>query len=92
MAGQTSWPLRSAALVGVWLRIWVPEAPLYLQRTGQAGALRSTLNLVLRTNENPELDARSFFHNQLFDGSGGRRRSSSSQILDHYPRRFGTRL
>lgn len=43
------------ALVGIWLRFWVPESPLYLQRTGQTSQLRSTLNLVLRTNGKPEL-------------------------------------
>ena len=43
------------ALTGIWLRFWVPESPLYLQRTGQGDELRSTLNLVLRTNGKPEL-------------------------------------
>lgn len=44
------------ALIGVGLRFWVPESPLYLQRNGQDAELRSTLNLVLRTNGRPELD------------------------------------
>ena len=43
------------ALIGIWLRFWVPESPLYLERTGQTKELRSTLNLVLRTNGKPEL-------------------------------------
>lgn len=43
------------ALIGIFLRLWVPESPLHLQRTGQNGELRSTLNRILRVNGKPEL-------------------------------------
>ncbi len=43
------------ALIGIFLRFWVPESPLHLQRTGQDAQLRRTLNRVLRTNGKPEL-------------------------------------
>ncbi len=43
------------ALIGIWLRFWVPESPLHLQRTGQTAQLRATLNRLLRTNGKPEL-------------------------------------
>jgi len=43
------------ALTGIWLRLWVPESPLYLQRTKQSKQLRENLNLVLRTNGKPAL-------------------------------------
>ena len=43
------------ALIGIFLRFWVPESPLHLQRTGQMGELRRTLNRMLRVNGKPEL-------------------------------------
>ncbi|SEQ43776.1 MFS transporter, putative metabolite:H+ symporter [Devosia sp. YR412] len=42
-------------ILGIWFRFWVPESPLYLQRRGQEAELRSTLNLVLRTNGKAQL-------------------------------------
>lgn len=38
------------ALIGIWLRLWVPESPLYLLRRGQHDELKSVLNAILRTN------------------------------------------
>lgn len=43
------------ALIGIWLRLWVPESPLYLQRTGQQKELTGVLNTILRTNGKAEL-------------------------------------
>ncbi|HEY0032948.1 MAG TPA: MFS transporter, partial [Devosia sp.] len=43
------------ALIGIFLRFWVPESPLHLQRTGQNSELRLTLNRMLRFNGKPEL-------------------------------------
>ncbi|KKC32327.1 MFS transporter [Devosia psychrophila] len=43
------------ALIGIFLRFWVPESPLHLQRTGQTGELRRTLNRMLRVNGKSEL-------------------------------------
>lgn len=43
------------ALIGIFLRFWVSESPLHLQRTGQTDELRQTLNRVLRVNGKPEL-------------------------------------
>jgi putative MFS transporter len=43
------------ALIGIWLRLWVPESPLHLLRTGQTDDAKAVLNLVLRTNNKQEL-------------------------------------
>lgn len=43
------------ALIGIWLRLWVPESPLYLLRQGKQAVLRGVLNSVLRINGKPEL-------------------------------------
>lgn len=43
------------ALVGIWLRIWVPESPMYLLRSGRGEETRKVLNTILRTNGKPEL-------------------------------------
>ncbi|WP_108398126.1 MFS transporter [Devosia submarina] len=45
------------ALIGIWLRLWVPESPLHLLRLGQAAEAKAVLNQVLRTNNKPELAA-----------------------------------
>lgn len=45
------------ALIGIWLRLWVPESPLYLLRRGQQQELKSVLNAILRTNGRAELPA-----------------------------------
>ena len=45
------------ALIGIWLRLWVPESPLYLLRQGRGDEVKETLNLILRTNSKPELEA-----------------------------------
>ncbi|KFI25171.1 MFS transporter [Haematobacter massiliensis] len=38
------------ALIGFWLRLWVPESPLYLLRTGQQEEVRDVLNRVRAGN------------------------------------------
>ncbi|WP_345890912.1 MFS transporter [Devosia oryzisoli] len=43
------------ALIGIFLRFWVPESPLHLQRTGEHAELRRTLNRVLQVNGKPQL-------------------------------------
>ncbi|WMT85995.1 MFS transporter [Pelagibacterium sp. 26DY04] len=43
------------ALIGIFLRWWVPESPMFLIRTGRADQAKSVLNKVLRTNGKPEL-------------------------------------
>jgi putative MFS transporter len=43
------------ALIGIWLRWWVPESPLYLLRQGRQEDLERVLNTILRTNGKPEL-------------------------------------
>ncbi|HEY8574858.1 MAG TPA: MFS transporter [Devosia sp.] len=43
------------ALIGIWLRLWVPESPLYLQRRGDEQGLKAVLNDVLRTNGHEKL-------------------------------------
>jgi putative MFS transporter len=45
------------ALIGIWLRLWVPESPLYLLRRGQQQDLKSVLNAILKTNGKAELPA-----------------------------------
>jgi putative MFS transporter len=44
------------ALIGIWLRLWVPESPMYLLRTGRAAEASAVLDQVLRTNGRPPLD------------------------------------
>jgi len=46
------------ALIGIWLRFWVPESPLYLMRFGRADEAFAVLNRVLLTNGKPGLRAR----------------------------------
>jgi putative MFS transporter len=43
------------ALIGIWLRLWVPESPLYLLRKGRAAEAREVLDRVLRVNGRPPL-------------------------------------
>ncbi|WBU56800.1 MFS transporter [Paracoccus sediminicola] len=38
------------ALIGIFLRIWVPESPMYLLKTGQQDKARRVVNRVLVTN------------------------------------------
>lgn len=38
------------ALIGVFLRIWVPESPMYLLKSGQQDKARAVVNRVLATN------------------------------------------
>ncbi|WP_037279418.1 MFS transporter [Rubellimicrobium mesophilum] len=46
------------ALIGFWLRFWVPESPMFLLRTGRAGEAKGVLDRVLATNGHPPLDDR----------------------------------
>jgi len=43
------------ALIGIWLRLWVPESPHFLLRSGQQQALVSVLDRVLTTNDKSAL-------------------------------------
>ncbi|WEK05126.1 MAG: MFS transporter [Candidatus Devosia phytovorans] len=43
------------ALIGIWLRLWVPESPLFLLRQNRQADLLKVLNTILRTNGKPEL-------------------------------------
>ncbi|MGW6780908.1 MFS transporter [Brucella pseudogrignonensis] len=43
------------ALIGIWLRIWIPESPMHLLKTGQTREAKSVMNRVLRRNGKPEL-------------------------------------
>ena len=43
------------ALIGIWLRLWVPESPLFLLRNNRQADLHNVLNAILRTNGKPEL-------------------------------------
>ncbi|WP_449396579.1 MFS transporter [Devosia riboflavina] len=43
------------ALIGIWLRLWVPESPLYLQRRDRPDDLKAVLNTILRTNGKADL-------------------------------------
>jgi putative MFS transporter len=43
------------ALIGIWLRLWIPESPLHLLRTGRATEAREVLDRVLRANGQPPL-------------------------------------
>jgi putative MFS transporter len=43
------------ALVGIGLRLWVPESPMHLLRTGRAAEARAVLDRVLVTNSHPPL-------------------------------------
>ncbi|WP_246849198.1 MFS transporter [Rubellimicrobium arenae] len=44
------------ALIGIWLRLWVPESPMFLLRSGRADEAKDVLDRVLRTNGKPPLD------------------------------------
>jgi putative MFS transporter len=41
------------ALIGLWLRLWVPESPQYLARTGRASEALAVINEVARANGRP---------------------------------------
>lgn len=43
------------ALIGIWLRIWVPESPMHLLKIGRADEAKLVMNRVLRGNGKPEL-------------------------------------
>lgn len=44
------------ALIGIWLRLWVPESPMYLLRQGDALGARKVLDRVLLANGSRELE------------------------------------
>ncbi|MFK3667634.1 MFS transporter [Ochrobactrum teleogrylli] len=43
------------ALIGIWLRLWVPESPMHLLKSGRADEAKSVMNRVLRRNGKQEL-------------------------------------
>ncbi len=43
------------ALIGIFLRFWVPESPMYLLKTGQVAETRAVLNRMLRMNDRAEM-------------------------------------
>jgi putative MFS transporter len=45
------------ALIGVWLRLLVPESPMHLLKAGRGDEAKAVLNRVLRANGKPELGA-----------------------------------
>ncbi len=45
------------ALIGIWLRFWVPESPLYLLKEGRADDAKRVLNQMLRANGKAELSS-----------------------------------
>ena len=45
------------AVVGIWLRLWVPESPHHLLRKGKAEEAKQVLNQVLGANGTPQLAA-----------------------------------
>ncbi|VDC20205.1 MFS transporter [Pseudogemmobacter humi] len=45
------------AMVGIFLRFWIPESPLHLLRQGREAEARAVLNRVLTTNGQPGLGA-----------------------------------
>ncbi len=45
------------AFIGIWLRLWVPESPMYLARTGQEAALARVMTRIMAVNAAPPLPA-----------------------------------
>ncbi|MFI0475348.1 MFS transporter [Paracoccus jiaweipingae] len=45
------------ALIGIWLRLWVPESPMFLLRQGNEAGARAVVNKVLVTNGQPPMGA-----------------------------------
>ena len=43
------------ALIGIWLRVLVPESPMHLLKAGRADEAKAVLNRMLRANGKPEL-------------------------------------
>ncbi len=43
------------ALIGIWLRLWLPESPMHLLQNGRVDEAKSVINRVLRRNGQPEL-------------------------------------
>lgn len=43
------------AFIGIWLRLWIPESPMYLLKTGETEQAKAVMNRVLRANGKPEM-------------------------------------
>ncbi|MGU3400822.1 MFS transporter [Brucellaceae bacterium D45D] len=54
------------ALIGIWLRLWVPESPMHLLKSGRADDAKSVMNRVLRRNGKPELPPKAQLEAPLF--------------------------
>ena len=58
------------ALIGVWLRLWVPESPMYLLRKGDEAGARRVLDRVLAANGAPALQAGTRLVAPVLPGTG----------------------
>jgi len=54
------------ALIGIWLRLWVPESPMHLLKSGRADEAKAVMNRVLRRNGKPELPPKARLEAPLF--------------------------
>ncbi|MFD1880514.1 MFS transporter [Paracoccus pacificus] len=45
------------ALIGIWLRLWVPESPMFLLKSGDEPGARKVVAQVLQNNDAPPLPA-----------------------------------
>lgn len=43
------------AFIGIWLRLWIPESPMYLLKTGDTKQAKAVMNRVLRANGKAEM-------------------------------------
>jgi len=51
------------ALIGIWLRLWVPESPMYLMKSGRVQEAKQVINRVLRRNGKEELSEQTELEN-----------------------------
>jgi MFS transporter, putative metabolite:H+ symporter len=58
------------AVIGIWLRLWVPESPMHLLRTGRGAEARGVLDRVLRANGRPPLTEEVVANRVMSSGEG----------------------